>query len=338
MERNADISRAIRSAYDELINDRAFCDAMPNKLKKGLFIDPFISSAKAQKVASFIHQYCGTSDDKIISISDIFCQKLYAICCVSAKLLTEGGIIKFDPNNNLVIGGHYHIEEESFKKIVAESGKYLKEQREIFKKGESDFSEKIIKEIDECANQYINSELNYLSTALFTSSAIKMLILHEYFHIINNDKESAPLDVKITQEKKADIDAFNRLKEKENNIASYIGALCLQSSGLFLNDYLESLLHPDVDNRIEYIYNICDQEENERNIFSDILKLYVNLWAKINEKETDFLSECDSPTPKDIFNFLKKEKEKQSSARLEEGRKEMMEQARRRVKPKYATD
>ena len=337
MKRDSNISNVIRTAYDELlVNDKAFYDVQPNNLKKGLFIDPFISSAKAQKVESFIHQYDGSNNDKIISVSDVFCQKLYAICCVSAKLLIVGGVLKDEHNGNLITDLNYHITKKSFKEIVKESEKYLRKQMKIAENGDKDFSDKIICDILNCANQYIgNSDLNLKIAQIVTTSAIKMLILHEYFHIINKDTEQTSIDERKRQEKKADIDAFNRLKEKENNIASYVGAICLQSSGLFLNVSLESITHPDVDNRIEYIYDICDQEEEGRIIFRDVLKLYVNLWARINKKGTDFLRECKDTTPKKIFDFLKKEKARQNHKRLEEGRKEMKERTKMIVEPKY---
>ena len=56
-----------------------------------------------------------------------------------------------------------------------------------------------------------NCNLKIDVAMLITEYAIRMLLLHEYSHIINNDKEQVTQYTQIEQEKRADIDAYNTL-------------------------------------------------------------------------------------------------------------------------------
>lgn len=151
-----------------------------------------------------------------------------------------------------------------------------------------------------------------------TEYAIRMLLLHEYSHIINNDKEQVTQYTQIEQEKRADIDAYNTLVNKEDNIISHLGALCLQSSGLFLNHSLDGYSsHPDRDVRIEYIYNLLPKCE----IFKDCLEIFISLWAHVNNQEESFLQLAQSMSPESLFGYLETKKKEQINQIIEEGQK-----------------
>ena len=109
MKRDNIMSETIKRVYDEMVKKDYF--SFEGKLKAGIFIDPGLGSAQAQKINSFIHGYDGNNDDRIISVSDMFCQKIWITCFICANLLTEAGLFKREPHNKIALLEEYNLTE-----------------------------------------------------------------------------------------------------------------------------------------------------------------------------------------------------------------------------------
>ena len=314
MKRKYAITDNIHRAYDGLKELGCFRnDGGTLAIVPGVFIDPGIGSAKVQKIDSFVYGYEGNSDNRIISVSDIYCQKIWVVCYFSAKLIVEGGLFAYTDKGQVYCTCNYLLSDESKTKVFLECAEFLKEKKEHLAKGIEDISDKLIKVLSRFNEpDRKNANLNYDVADWISTYAIKMLMLHEYSHIQKQDPESAPFDVHIANEKRADIDAYSELSQKDPSLLSNLGALCLQSSSLFLNARIEGFDHPDVDERIEYIYNYFPKEGVEGDIYRDVLDLFVHLWARLNDREDAYLKIGQVCTPDSLFGFLKKEKARQN--------------------------
>lgn len=319
MKRDNIMSETIKRVYDEMVNKDYF--SFEGKLKAGIFIDPGLGSAQAQKINSFIHGYDGNHDDRIISVSDIFCQKIWITCFICANLLTEAGLFKQESHNKIALSEEYNLTGEIKAVVLAECREFIQTKLLLLRENEkgNNISEKLINDILDMQGCKIrNCNLKIDVAMWITEYAIRMLLLHEYSHIINNDKEQVTQYTQIEQEKRADIDAYNTLVNKEDNIISHLGALCLQSSGLFLNHSLDGYFsHPDRDVRIEYIYNLLPKCE----IFKDCLEIFISLWAHVNNQEESFLQLAQSMSPESLFGYLETKKKEQINQIIEEGQK-----------------
>lgn len=319
MKRDNIMSETIKRVYDEMVTKDYF--SFEGKLKAGIFIDPGLGSAQAQKINSFIHGYDGDNDDRIISVSDVYCQKIWITCFICANLLTEAGLFKQNSDNKITLSGEYNLTDEIKAIVLAECREFLQTKLSLLRENEkgNNISEKLINDILNMQGCKIrNCNLKIDAAMWITEYAIRMLLLHEYSHIINNDKEQVTQNTRIEQEKRADIDAYNTLVKKEDNIISHLGALCLQSSGLFLNHSLDGYSsHPDRDVRIEYIYNLLPKCE----IFKDCLEIFISLWAHVNNQEESFLQLAQSMSPESLFGYLETKKKEQINQIIEEGQK-----------------
>ena len=306
MKRHNIMSDTIKKVYDEMVTKDYF--SFEGKLKAGIFIDPGLGSAQAQKINSFIHGYDGDNDDRIISVSDVYCQKIWITCFICANLLTEAGLFKQNSDNKITLSGEYNLTDEIKAIVLDECKAFLQTKLSLLKEDDkvNNISEKLINDILNMQGCKIrNCNLKIDVAMWITEYAIRMLLLHEYSHIINNDKEQVTQNTRIEQEKRADIDAYNTLVKKEDNIISHLGALCLQSSGLFLNHSLDGYSsHPDRDVRIEYIYNLLPKCE----IFKDCLEIFISLWAHVNNQEESFLQLAQSMSPESLFGYLETKK------------------------------
>ncbi|MEE1142037.1 MAG: hypothetical protein U0L22_00195 [Bacteroidales bacterium] len=318
MKRHNIMSDTIKKVYDEMVTKDYF--SFEGKLKAGIFIDPGLGSAQAQKINSFIHGYDGDNDDRIISVSDVYCQKIWITCFICANLLTEAGLFKQNSDNKITLSGEYNLTDEIKAIVLDECKAFLQTKLSLLKEDDkvNNISEKLIDDIQDMQGCDIRNYNIKQSVAMWiTEYAIRMLLLHEYSHIINNDNENEEIDTLIEHEKRADIVAYTALAKKENYTITYLGALCLQSSGLFLNHSLEGIFHPDTDVRIEYIYNLLPKCE----IFKDCLEIFISLWAHVNNQEESFLQLAQSMNPESLFGYLETKKKEQINQIIEEGQK-----------------
>ena len=301
------ITEIIHRAYDELKTQGCLRNDGSLAIVPGVFIDPGISSAKVQKINSFVYGYEGDPENCIISISDVFCQKIWVVCYFSAKLMVKGGLFAFN-NGQVIITNNYFLSDENKAKVFIECAEFLKEKKEHLAKGREDISDKLIIILSRFNDpDRENALLNYHVADWISNHAIKMLMLHEFSHIQKHDPERAPFDVHRANEKRADIDAYSVLS-KIDPLLSKIGALCLQSSSLFLHASIEGFDHPDVDERIECIFSFFPKKGVEGDLYRDILELFVHLWAYLNDREEAYL-QIGQVSPSDVlFDFLKKEK------------------------------
>ena len=312
MKRESGITKIIHRAYDELKALGCFHNDGSLTIVPGVFIDPGISSAKVQKINSFVYGYEGDPDNCIISISDVFCQKIWVACYFTAKLLVKGGLFAFD-DSSVVCTNNYSLSDESKTKVFIECAEFLKEKKANLAKGIEDISDNLIKVLSSFNElDKENANLNYEVADWISNYAIKMLMLHEFSHIQKHDPERTSFEVHMANEKRADIDAYSVLSQKEPHLLSKLGALCLQSSSLLLHARIEGLGHPDVDERIEYIYSLFPKEGIEGDIYRDSLELFVHLWAHFNDREEAYLQIGQVNSSDILFDFLDKEKTRQN--------------------------
>ena len=320
MKRNNTMSDTIKRVYDEMVKNNYF--SFEGNLKTGLFIDPGIPSAQAQKINSFIYGYDGDNNDHIISISDIYCQKIWITCFICANLLTETGLFKNNSDGKSCLSDDYNLTNEVKTNVFKECLSFLQIKLSLIKENDrvNNISEKLIKDIANTQEYDIkNIQLKEDVSMWITENAIKMLLLHEYSHIINKDWEQG-IYARIELEQRADMDAYRAIIERENGIIAHIGALCLQSSGLFLNHSLEGITHPDTDVRIKYIYDILPTCE----IFKDCLEMFIFLWAHVNNRKETFQQLDQNVNAEKLFNYLKSEKQEQINQIMVAGQKHII--------------
>lgn len=149
-----------------------------------------------------------------------------------------------------------------------------------------------------------------------------MVLLHEYSHIYNNDQSKELIDNIIANEKRADLDAINWLisNEIDNNIFAYIGAICLQASELFSRRTLESIDHPDTDQRIKYTVDVIPMDDIIKPLVSDILFVLIYVWANTIGRQGQLSKLGTRPSYEILLNYLSQEKKEIANAIYEEGR------------------
>lgn len=320
MERNSYIVNKLKMVYDELFIDGKFSTYNIPNLNKGLFIDPGLASAQAQSLCKFIHAYDGDENDKIISVSDVYCAKLWIICYITAKLLVKAQLIKYQDDKRLQITDEYNISEEDLTQLANESSEIITSKIELLY-NEGNISNAIIDALTSaCDPNSENLRLKEETTDLLLTGCLKMLLLHEFSHIEKSDSK-CDIDTSKEHEKRADIDAFQWLTEdNKDDIISYFGAICLQSSGLILNKSLESISHPDTDDRLKYILERCPHDEEIDRIYADIIFIYSKIWAKLNDRTEQVNVLGKRPTLDNILSHLTKEKNEISQIMFEEGK------------------
>lgn len=322
MKRDNDISKIIKRVYDKIYKKHILNNSIQT-LKQGVFIDPGLGSAQAQRITSFIHGYDGNNEDRIISVSDVYCQKLLTLCYIPAKLMVKGGLFKYNDEKKVECTGSYNITKEVLNKVVDECANLLEKKAELLVTGNENISEELINKLDDFADpDTTNSGLKYDVSSWLVEYTIEMLLLHEYSHIYNKDEESADYPKTMKYEKRSDLDAYKWLISDEENICAYVGALCLQCSGLFLNKILESINHPPVDERIKYICELFPKKGVEANILRDVLELFIRLWSIRNDRIESFSSLRESLSSFKLLEYLQKERKEQSNNIYEAGKAE----------------
>ena len=313
MERKNDTAAVIRKAYDSIRGLEPIATNKVNHLVNGLFIDSCLDSAQAQHMNSFIYHYDGSSDDSIISISDVFCQKLWIVCSVAAKICVEGGFIDYNKSFNVITTQEYKALNEATRNSLVE---YLHCKRTTLDTNLHNTSESLIKDLREINEQNIR-QTNLISDTsdwiLYYSTI--MVLYHEYSHILNNDPKEAPLTTLINNERRADLDAYRWLVKFENNIISTIAALCLQASTLLTSKVLYGIDHPSTDSRIRYILEEIPIHEDKtlELIVRDLLETLVLFWAKQNGKEQTFAELGSCPEIKTMIDYLETQREIQEN-------------------------
>ena len=313
MERKNDTAAVIRKAYDSIRGIEPIATKKVNHLVNGLFIDPCLGSAQAQHMNSFIYHYDGSSDDSIISISDVFCQKLWIVCSVAAKICVEGGYFDYNKSFNLITTQEYKALNETTRNSLVE---YLHCKRTTLETNLHNTSESLIKDLREI-NEQNTRQKNLISDSsdwILHYSTI-MVLYHEYSHILNNDPKKAHLTTLISNEMRADLDAYEWLVNFENNTISNIAALCLQASTLLTSELLYSMDHPSTDCRIRYIVERIPIHEDKtlELIVRDLLDTLILFWAKQNGKEQTFAELGSCPEINTMIDYLKTQREIQEN-------------------------
>ncbi|WP_036877049.1 hypothetical protein [Xylanibacter oryzae] len=161
MKRDNNISKIIKRVYDKIYKKHILNNNIL-ALKQGVFIDPGLDSAQAQRITSFIHGYDGNNEDRIISVSDVYCQKLLTLCYIPAKLMVKGGLFKYNDENEIECTGSYNITKEVLNKVLNECAVFLAQKADLLVAGSEDISEELINKLDKFADpDTTNSDLKY---------------------------------------------------------------------------------------------------------------------------------------------------------------------------------
>lgn len=335
MKRESDIVTILHQAYDDLVNNGQISFSNVANIRPGIFIDPGIGSAQAQTISKFIYGYDGDEKDRIISISDVYCQKLWVTCYLVAKLLIKAGYITSGNESKYSFTEKYSITNNDLIGIANECVSIVNEKIDYLRAGAENISEELIKEIDKYSDpDKGNSNLKYELSYDILRYSIKTILLHEYSHIYNKDKEKEDIHVIIGNEKRADLDAITWLtaNEVDNNIFAYIGAICLHASELFSSRTLENLDHPDKDLRIKYTIGEIPMNDDIKPLISDILFILTYVWANINGRTEQLSTIGTRPTYESLLNYLSQEKDIIAQELYEEGRRAMAKKIKERKK------